>query len=172
MALFILSIAIGVVWLIVLAPIVSGFSTRAERRIALKAQYQADQRLVGSIPRLRRQAERQRGDLRNFVVLAPTSAAASTVLQDRVQRTIENVGGEVRAIEDATGSDKFVRVRASSRMTLGQMTALLIRLQNEPPHLIVNALNVTADQAVISGHLETMEVSLEVSVPVVLAKSR
>lgn len=171
-AVLVLLALLGTIWTLLVAPVLAGFSERAARRELLTRQYQLNQRTIGSIPRLRRQAERQRDTLRDFVLTGPTPAATAIVLQERVQRTIETVGGEVRAIEDATADETKLRARASARMTLAQMTATLARLQNEPPFLAVDAVNVTADQAAISGRLETMEVSLEVSAPYILAKSR
>ncbi len=172
LALLILCIVASLVWVVIVGPLVSGFSERSARRSLLTQQYQTNQRIIGSIPRLRRQAERQSDELRSFVISAPSRAEAGVILQDRLQRTIENAGGEVRAVEDASGPDGQVRVRGSARMTLEQLTMMLARLQNEPPYLVVEALNVAADQAVISGRLETMEVGLEISVPVILSKPR
>jgi Tfp pilus assembly major pilin PilA len=171
-ALLMLFAVIALVWALVVGPIVAGFVERSAQRVALTEQYQANQRIIGSIPRLRRQAERQRDELRNFVVSGPTKAAATSALQERIQRTIESEGGEIRAIEDASTNDAFVKVRASTRMMLKPTTAILSRLQNEPPYLKVEALSVTADEAVISGRLEMMEVSFDVSVPYIAAKSR
>ena len=172
LALFILCIVASLIWVVIVGPVISGFSERSARRSLLTQQYQANQRMIGSIPRLRRQVERQREDLRNFVITAPTQAAAGVILQERLQRTIENAGGEVRAIEDASGADGQARAHGSARMTLAQLTAMLARLQNEPPYLVVEALNIAADQAVLSGRPETMEVGLEISGPVILSKSR
>ena len=103
---------------------------------------------------------------------APTQAAAVVALQDRVQRAIDAADGEVQSVEDVSDGTAQIRVRASARMTLAQMTAVLTRLDNEPPYLLVETLQVSADQAAISGRLETMEVGFEVSVPFVAAQSR
>lgn len=172
LALFILCLVASLIWVVIVGPIISGFSERFADRSLLTQQFQANQRIIGSIPRLRRQAERQRNDLGSFVISAPSQAAASVILQERLQRIIENAGGEIRVIEDASGTDGQVRARGSARMTLEQLTTMLARLQNEPPFLVVEALIIAADQAVISGRLDTMEVSLEISVPVILSKSR
>ncbi len=171
-ALLILGAALGLVWLIIVGPIMSGFGERAARRSLLVQQYQANQRIIGSVPRLRRQAERQREQLRNFGMTAPTQAAAVVALQDRVQRAIDAADGEVQSVEDVSDDTAQIRVRASARMTLAQMTAVITRLDNEPPYLLVETLQVSADQAAISGRLEIMEVGFEVSVPFVAAQSR
>lgn len=171
-AILILVAVIGLIWLAVVGPILSGFSDRAAQRTLLTRQYQQHQRIIGSIPRLRRQAERQREQVRNVVMTAPTKAAALTSLLDRVQKTIEDVGGEVRAVDDATDDEAAVRARVSVRMTLGQLTTVLTRLENEPPYLAIESLDISADQAVISGRLDLMEVGFDISVPVILSQSR
>ncbi|WP_293880051.1 type II secretion system protein GspM [Sphingomonas sp.] len=170
-AVFILCLFVGVVWLLVVAPVLSGISERRERKMALSQQFQANQRIIGSIPRLRRQAEQQKEALGRFIVAAPNAQTASATMQERLQRTIEATGGETRAIEDGQIADDVLRMRATARLTLAQLTALLVHMQNEPPYLTIETLNVTADQALVSGRLEIMEVSFEISLPVVLAQS-
>lgn len=171
-AVFILLALVALVWLTVVAPIVSGFNERSVERTELLRRYQTNERTIASIPRLRRQAESQRENLRNFVITAPTAIAAASEIQDRLQRVIENAGGEMRNIEDVATTEQQIEMRASARLTLGQIAVVLTQLQNEAPFLIVETLNIAADQSVISGRLETMEVSFEISVPVILAKPR
>lgn len=171
-ALFILVACVALVWLTIIAPIISGFSERAAERTALLQRYQVNQRTIASIPRLRRQAEQQRETLRSFAVIAPTSAAAGAQIEERLQRVIETAGGELRNLEDVSTTARQVRVLASARLSLGQVGAVLTRLQNETPFLNIETLNISADQAAISGRMETMEVSFEISVPIILAKPR
>lgn len=171
-ALLVLLAVVGLVWLTIVAPLVSGFNERAIERAALLRRYQTNQRTIASIPRLRRQAESQRENLRNFAITAPTLAAGTVEIQDRAQRVVEAGGGEVRNIEDVATAEDQVKMRVSARMTLRQIALVLTQLQNETPFLTVETLNIAADQTVISGRLETMEVSFEVSVPIILAKPR
>lgn len=171
-AILILVVVAGLIWMTIVSPVLSGFSDRATQRALLTRQYQANQRVIGSIPRLRRQAERQREQVRDIVLTAPSKAAAITILQDRVQQAIDDAGGEVRAVDDTTDDDATIRARASGRMTLGQLTTVLARLQNEAPHLAIESLDVSADQAVISGRLDVMEISFDISVPVILSATR
>lgn len=171
-ALLILMALITAIWLVMIGPIIAGFSERAERRQSLIQQYQANERIIGSIPRLRRQAERQRSAMRDFTYAAPTAMAASAALQARVQRTIETAGGEVRAIDESGTTTSQTKVQASAKLTLAQFADALARLQNEPPYLSVEALSITSDEALVTGKLETMEVSFEVSLPVIAAQPR
>jgi type II secretory pathway component PulM len=171
-AMLILCVVAAAVWLLLIGPVISAFGERTARRTQLTQQYQANQRIIGSVPRLRRQAERQREQLRSFAISAPSQTVAAAALLDRVQRAIEEAGGEVRSVEEASDDSAQVRAQASARMTLAQMTDVITRLENEPPYLVFEALDVSADQAVISGRLDIMEVSFEVSVPVILSTSR
>ena len=171
-SLLVLAGLMALVWIVLIAPLLNGFSERAIRRNSLLLQYQTNQRIVGSIPRLRRQAERQRDVYSSFAVSAPSLGAVSTVIQERLQNTVDGAGGELRGVEEVATADQQVRLRASARMTLAQLSAVLARLQNETPFVVVETLNIAADQAAISGRLEIMEVSFEVSVPVIVAKSR
>lgn len=164
-AVLLLLAALVLAHLLVVAPIVDGFQSRAERKEMLTRQFQANQRLADSIPRLRGWAEQQRAALRDFILPAPDPAAASAMLQERLQDGIEAVGGELRAIEEVTSESGLVRVRGSARVTLDQLTALLARLQTRPPYLNIESLSITADQALISGRLEPLDVTFETSVP-------
>ncbi len=169
---FIVLATAGFVWLAIVSPIVAGFSERASQREILIRQYQANQRIIGSIPRLRRQAELSREALRDFSIAARNRDAAVVAIQDRVQSAIDQIGGEMRSVDDASDDTGPIRVRASTRLTLAQMTTLLMRLQNSPPFLIVESVQVSADQAAISGRLDVMEVNVEVSIPFIAAQSR
>jgi len=171
-AMLILIAMLGLVWFAVVRPILSGFVERADRRAALQREYQSNQRIVGSVPRLRRQAERQREMLRRFVLLAPGKNEAATMLQDRIQSVVEKAGGEVRSIEDAADTGADVRARVSARLTLAALVAVVERLENGEPFAVVEPLEISADQAAVSGRLDIMEVSFEVSVPLVLAAPR
>jgi Type II secretion system (T2SS), protein M subtype b len=171
-AILLLVALIALVQLVVIGPIVDSFAQRAERRAALEQQYLANQRLVTMVPRLRRQAEQQRSQLQFYAMVAPDPAVASTALLERLQKTLETAGGELRSVEEVSGDDGVIRGRVSARMTLAQLAGLLARVHNEPPYLSVSALAVNADQAVISRKLEPLDVSLEVSVPLVHAAAR
>jgi general secretion pathway protein M len=171
-ALLILVALVAGFQLIVVGPIMSGFSDRAASKEALLLQYQVNQRQIGAIPRLRRQAEQQQRDAREFVLAAASPELASAALQDRLQKSVEAVGGELRGTEDVIGEDGLARARATAQLSLEQITGLLARLQNERPYATVEALTIAADQAVISGRLEPMDVSLEISIPIARTSAR
>ena len=155
--------ALGV--LVIVAPVLDGFRARAERRAELMLRYDANRRLIASIPRMRRQAEQMRGALSDYAVSAPTPEIAGAAVEERLQRTIEANGGQVHATESTFDEQQLLHVKASAVMTLDATTRTLAQAQNEPPHLAVESLNIAADRAVVSGHLEPVDVVFEVSVP-------
>jgi general secretion pathway protein M len=157
--------ALAIAWLGVVNPILSGFAARAERRELLLQRQAYAQRLIASIPRLRRQAERQRSSLRDFAIAAPDPARAGDMVAERLRTEIENAGGEFRASDRAAAPPGIVRVRADARLSLDQLVALLGRLQNDPPFLVVESLTIAADRALIENSLGELDVRLEVSIP-------
>jgi hypothetical protein len=171
-AIGLLVLAVALVWLLVIAPIAAGFGERAERRQRLQLEYQHNTRSIAAIPRLRRQAEGQRDALSRFVLTAPTTTAGSQLLRERIERAVNETGGEFLAGEDADAPAGWIAVRASARLTLDQLTRALARLQDEPPWLVIDAMDVSADQALVNGGLNPMEVSLEAQVPIRTAPTR
>ncbi|WCM28035.1 type II secretion system protein GspM [Sphingomonas sp. QA11] len=165
MALLILTALVALVHLAIVSPIVGGFATRTERREALTLRYAHNLRTIGSIPRLRRRAEQQRDSIGAFVIEARNVEAGREVLKERLQHTIEHAGGEFREGGDGEGQPGWARARASARMTLPQLTATLDQLQNSSPWLVIETLSVAANDALVTGQSSTMDVQIEVSVP-------
>ena len=157
--------AIALVWLAVVDPILSGFASRAGRREMLLQRQAYAQRMIASIPRLRRQAERQRSTLRDFAIAAPDAARAGDMLAERLRTAIESTGGEFRASDRAAAPPGLASVRVDARLSLDQLVALLGRLQNDPPFLVVESLTIAADRALIENSLGELDIRLEVSIP-------
>ena len=170
-ALLILVSGVALVWLAIVAPIINGFHDRADRHKILLAQYTANQRLIAAVPRMRRQAERQRDMLRVYQSSEIDRVAAGEALIERVQDAIEAASGEVRSSAEIDGEPGSVRVRAGARMTVAQMISMLQTLQNVSPVLGIDALSVAADEALVSGRLEPVDVNFEVSLALRLASS-
>lgn len=172
-AVLILIAVLTLVWAVLVWPYLAGFSARAEQRELLLREYQTNQRLIGSVGRLTRQAEKQRTVLRDYALFARTPAEAAAALELRLQEGIEQAGGELRSTEqvtvDAAGT---VRARASARMPYPALVQFLTALENRPPFAAVERLAVAADQAVISGRLEPVDVSLEISAPYLRSATR
>lgn len=164
--------AIALGWLAIVAPIARGFTARAAEREALLLEYRHNVRTIAAVPRLRRQAERQRAVLDRFVLATPDLAAATQRLRERVERVVTEVGGEFQAGEDADAPAGWIAVRASARLTQEQLARTLARLQNEPPWLVVTGLDISADQALADGQSHPMETSFELAIPLRSARPR
>lgn len=164
--------AVALVWLAIVAPISRGFAARAVEREELLLEYQHNVRTIAAVPRLRRQAERQRAVLDRFVLAAPDLATATQRLRERTERVVTEVGGEFQAGDDADAPAGWIAVRASARLTQDQLARTLARLQNEPPWLVVTGLDVSADQALADGQSHPMETSFEVAIPLRTARAR
>lgn len=171
-ALLILMALIALVWFAIVSPILDGFSARAEQREQLSLRYLHNQRTIAAVPRLRRQAEEERQRISTFAIGVANAEAGRDVLKDRLQRVVERVGGEVRAAVDAEGRPGWARAGISARMTLPQLTATLDQLQNTPPWLVVETVSVEANDALVTGQSSSMDVQLEVSIPLRPAAAR
>lgn len=164
-ALLVLVAVIALAWLLLVAPVLGGFSERAQRREALALQYAHNLRTVGAIPRLRRQAERQRAVAVDYVVAAPNVEAGREVVKAGLQAAIEANGGEYREGGDAEARPGWARASASARLTLPQLVAVLTRVQNDRPYLVLDAVTIASDEALVTGRADALEVQIDASVP-------
>lgn len=171
-AIGLLVLAVALVQLLVIAPILNGFAERQATRERLLLEYQHNARAIASIPRIRRQAERGKDTVARFALAAASPEQAHQRLRERIERVVTEVGGEFEAGEDADAPAGWVGVRTSARLTLDQLTRALARLQDEPPWLVVTALDISADQALVNGRLNPMETTFEAQVPTRPAQSR
>jgi general secretion pathway protein M len=160
------ALLLGLVLLLVrglIMPVLDGFSDRAAEREALLQRYALDERAVVQMPSARRAAVAQRRDAARFRLAGATATLAADALKERLGAAVTASGGEVRAIEDVAARPGTIRVRADTRLTTSQLTALLASLQNSAPLLVIENLTVAADQALQTGRAGPMDVRLEVS---------
>ena len=149
----------------IFAPLIDGFADRARQRQDLAIRYAANSRIIATIPRLRRQAESRNRLLDRYALAAPDAATAEDLLRERLQSAISAVGGEFRGGEGVPSSPGRVATRVSARLSSAQLTTLLTQVQNAPPLILVTALGVSADEALVTGQAATLDVHLEASVP-------
>lgn len=163
-AILILVAVIAFGWLVVLSPIISGFETRAAERERLALVQASNQRLIDNIARLRRQAEAQKADSPRFHIIAPTPEAAAEALKDRVSALVTAGGGEVRALQDIEAGEGRIELRIEARLGEGELVALLERLRNAEPLLIVTALSVAAPGANPSAASSSPDLDVRIDV--------
>ena len=165
LALGLLVLAIGLLWLAVIGPLVGGFIDRSRERRDLWATHQRNERLIGSMPALRAMAEAQGRLAPRFAMAATSEAAASEAFKDRLRRLSTDEGFTIKAIEDlpAAGPAGAVKVRADLTLTLTQLYETVRRLQSEDAYVVVDYLSVSADRAVATGRLAPLDVRLELT---------
>lgn len=151
--------------LAVIAPVLSGFADRASEREALLARHAANQRAIAAIPRLRRMAEAQGRGLADFALAAPDAATASDLLRERLQAQIGAAGGDFRGAEDVPARAGHVAARITARLAPGQLATFLAGAQNARPAIVITSLVIGADEALVTGHANQLDVQLEASVP-------
>ncbi len=159
--------AIAMLQLAIIRPILTGFAERDALRATLIQRYAYNERLIASVPRFRRQAEGQRRHVQAFVIRARDEAQANVQLTERLRGAVGSAGGEFMASELPTAAAGTARVAITMRMTLDQLVALLDRLQNDKPYLVIESLNMAADQALVDGTLTPLDIRLEASIPFV-----
>lgn len=157
--------ALALVQFAVVAPLLDGFSARAAEREMLRQRQSAETRLIAAVPRLGRIAGARRALLRGYVLAPADAAGASEYLRGQAQAAIAAVGGDYRGGEDATAGPGIAAVRVSARLTPAQLTALLVRLQNARPAIVVPAYAIAADDVLVTGKASAMDVQLEAQVP-------
>ena len=88
-ALALLAAMVGLAWLALVRPIASGFAERQARREQLAADHARNQRIVASIPQLRRMAERRRALGRLHAIAAPDAEQGSELLRERLEASVD-----------------------------------------------------------------------------------
>lgn len=146
-------------------PIVDGFGERSAARRQLEIDYARNARVIASAARITRTAERQKTELRAFILAAPSAEVAGDRLQERIETGIESVGGEFRSAEARPIADEQLRMRVDARLTLAQVTQLLAILQNRPPYVAIEGLTIAADSALVSSEAGPLDVRFDVTVP-------
>jgi hypothetical protein len=149
----------------IIVPIVAGFDRRSQAREQLELDYARNARIIASAGRITRIAERQKAELRAFILSAPTAAAAADTLQQRIEADIETVGGEFRSAEARPLADEQLRMRVDARLTLAQVTQVLAALQNRSPYVAIDGLTIAADSALVSSDAGPLDVRFDVTVP-------
>jgi general secretion pathway protein M len=146
-AIGLLVLAIALLWLAVLAPILSGFADRAQRRRMLLDAYARDERVLAQTASIGRAAAAQRRRATLFRMTAADRPAAAAMLAERLAAEVARAGGEMRGVEDLASPPGMVRARLSAAMTWPQAMALVTRLRDMPPLLLVDGTDLAAHDA-------------------------
>lgn len=150
----------------VILPIADGFAERAELREQLIANHERQARALGRLPFWRRAAAAQRRDLAAFRIDAPSEPAAADLLRERLGAVAARSGVTVKSIREVPGSPGEIRAAMEFQASLPATRAFLRSLTGASPWLIVEALSIGADSAFGSGHLELVDVRIEIAAPI------
>jgi hypothetical protein len=164
-AIFILLLLIAAAWLFILGPLVDGFAQRKSDRDQLIATIERNNRLIASVPQLRRRIDAQRPDRARLTLAAASRELAGDLLRQRLQRSFETSGASLSALGEGDSPPRWVGASAEGTISLDQLVQLLGELQNEPPYLVVTGLTVVADRAFQTGKLDLMTVRIDVAIP-------
>ena len=173
-ALGLLVVAFGLVWLILIGPLVGGFVDRARERAELRETYVRNERLMASLSALRATAEAQRKTAPGFAVAAASEALAVEAFKERLQRLAADEGFAITGVEDlqADAPKGGLKLRVDATLTLTQLYETVRRLQSEDAYVVVNYVSVSADRSLALGRLAPLDVRLELSTAWRLAGSR
>jgi hypothetical protein len=164
LAVLLLLVAVALVDVVVVQPLLDGFATRAQQRQELLARYAANDRLIGAIPRLGREAAQRERQLTGYTLAAPDAAAASDILRNRLEAAANAVGGDFHGGEDVAGPPGSVATRITLRLSAAQLTQFLMVLENARPFVTINALAISAADTLVTGQSTTLNVNLEVAI--------
>lgn len=162
-ALFLLLLAAGLAWALVIHPISAGFADRAERRDLLVATYGRDERVIGQLPSLSRAAAAQRRDAARFRLDASDEAAATALLVQRLSGAVAASGGTPVGVEAIAGAPGTVRARVNAQLPPAQLGAFIGAVENSRPLLMVDALAIDATNSPGEPGSGLLDVHLEVS---------
>lgn len=164
-AVLVLVAVLALVEAAVVQPIVDGFATRAQTRRDLATQYLANDRVIAAIPRLARAARAAQAHAADDALPAPDAATAGEALRARMEAAIAAAGGDMRGGDDVPAPAGSVAIRIAARLSGEQLGAALARLQNAAPYPIITGVEVSAGDALVTGHAATMDVSIDAQIP-------
>jgi general secretion pathway protein M len=168
-ALALLVAVVASLWYGLVNPLLDGFAARAAEREQLSDDRARQLRLLGSVGVWRARAKRQQSTLDAFALRAPSAGAAADAAKQRLLAVVAAEGGTVKTLREEPGPAGMVRLRAELQLTLTQLSASLRVIENQKPYVVIEKLSITADQAVVSGRLSPMDVSIDLALPYVVA---
>lgn len=164
-ALGLLALTIGLVWLAIVEPLAGGFLARAEARRNLRLTYLRDEHLIQALPAVRASVETQRRTASRFGLTAPNEALAAEALKQRIMGLSTQEGFAVNAIEDlqADAPEGGVKLRADLTLSLTQLDETIRRLQSEDAYVVIDDISITADRSLAVGRLAPIDARVELS---------
>ena len=170
-ALLILVAAIALVILVVINPIAGSFRDRAAKREELAFTFQSNELRIANLNALQHAAEDQAEAQRGLYIVPANADEAGEALREQLESAAQGVGATIKATEAGVSSEEG-RTRASleARLGTGQLSQLLDRLNLAKPVLVIETMNVVAEEQLTNSKSDQIDVRLEASAPFVRAK--
>lgn len=171
-ALGLLAAALALAWLAIVRPIASGFAERQARREQSMAEHARNQRLIASIPELRRIAEQRRGIAHVHAIAAPDAEQGGEILRERLEASVDASGAQLRGSESVEAPPGWVRARVSAAMPEPRLVQWLARLSSTPPYLALESLSIGTAPDGARSPSQQLDVTLEASLPLAQTNAR
>ena len=160
-----LAILVGLIaaaWLLVVSPVLAGFSTRREARAAAAEELTRDARLIADFGAVRGRlaALHQAGGV--YAITAPSAAVAAEAARARVAAAVGAAGGLLQAVREQPAA-RGLRLQADMRIGLADLIGLLRRLEQDRPCAAIEGLSIAAPEATGSDGAAPLEVRLELT---------
>lgn len=162
-ALGLLVALLSLLWLAVIGPLLAGFEARRLERETLAARFAGGERIIATMRVSRAQARAQRRTQAIYAIEAATPALAAEALRERVVGAVRAAGGVVGVAQETQAAPGWVRVRADLQLGIDELDRALRSIEGRPPYVVVEALSVVSDRALISARADTLDVRLEVA---------
>ena len=165
LAILILLAVVALLYFIAVQPIMRGFSARSAQRVITTLHYQRNERVIASIPKLRRALEAQEPERRKFVLAVRDQSSAQDYLQERLRTVLAATGSDLSGAETIETLAGYAATSGSARLSYPQLLHTVQRLQEDQPYVLLDGITIVANQALVSGQLDTMDVKIDLSIP-------
>jgi general secretion pathway protein M len=148
LAVGLLVFAVVVVWLGVIAPVLSFYGDRAEELASLRARVARGSALIEALPALTREAARAAKAPTQAVLQGASDAIAGATLQEQVQGMAASTNAQLTSIEtlpgEQVGAYRRIGVRVELSAQLAVVTHLLEAIEQAQPSMLVDDIRLTA----------------------------
>lgn len=170
-ALLILVAAVTLLILVVINPIMGSFRDRATARDQLALTFQTNEQRIANLNALQHAAEDQAEALRGLFIVAPNTDEAGEALREKLEGAGTSVGATIKATEAGVSAEEgWTRASLEARLTDAQLTQLLERLNLIKPAVVIETVNIVAEEQLNNRKADQIDVRIEASAPFVHAK--
>ena len=163
-ALGLLALLLGLVWLAVVRPILSGFDTREAQRQQLLFDWQRGERVIGAMRLTRTALRAQHADAADYAIEAPSAALATDLLRERVVNVARANHATVAGVQETQAAPGTVAVRADLALAPDRIAPFVAAIENGKPWPVVEQFGVVAEGGAQSGGAGSVTVRLDISV--------